>query len=106
MPIYRSDKKSDVWNYRGIAIIASIPKPFEPIINKNVFSRINHRITNVQYDFLTGRSTTTNHLEFVNYTLNAMEKGNYVESLSQRRELAMILFFNDIVSHRIDWGKG
>lgn len=81
IPIYKSGKKSDVRNYRGIAIISCIPKLFESIINKSVFNQIKHRITNAQHGFFKGRSTTTNLLEFVNYTLAAMDKGNYVESL-------------------------
>lgn len=81
IPIYKSGKKSDIRNYRGIAIMSCIPKLFESIVNKNMFAQIKNRITNAQHGFFKGRSTTTNLLEFVSYSLSAMDKGYFVEAL-------------------------
>lgn len=99
VPIYKSGKKSDIRNYRGIALISCIPKLFESIINKNIFAQIKNRITNSQHGFFKGRSTTTNLLEFVNYSLVAMEKGNQVETLYtdfskafDRLDIPMLIF--------------
>lgn len=46
-----------------------------------MFNQIKHIITDAQHGFFKGRSTTTNLLEFVNYSLNAMDKGSHVEAL-------------------------
>lgn len=99
IPIFKSGKKSDVRNYRGIAIISCIPKLFEAIINGNLFQQIKNRITHNQHGFFKGRSTSTNLVEFINYSLNAMDNGNYVEAIYtdfskafDRIDIPMLLF--------------
>jgi hypothetical protein len=81
VPIFKSGSKSDIRNYRGIAIISCIPKLFESIVNEKIFQQIKHQITSKQHGFFKGRSTTSNLLEFVNFTLNAMDNGKHVEAL-------------------------
>ncbi len=81
VPVFKSAKKTDISNYRGIAIPSCIPKLFEAIINKELFHQMKNRIIPTQHGFFKGRSTTTNLLEFINFSLNAMDKGNYVETL-------------------------
>lgn len=115
IPIYKSGKKSDIRNYRGIAIISCIPKLFESIINKNIFSQIKHRISNAQHGYFKGRSTTINLLEFVNYSLNAMDKGNHIEALYtdfskafDRLDIPMLIFKLDkmgIEKKLLNWIK-
>uniref|UniRef100_A0A0R3Q9H7 Reverse transcriptase domain-containing protein n=1 Tax=Brugia timori TaxID=42155 RepID=A0A0R3Q9H7_9BILA len=99
VPIFKSGKKSDIRNYRGIAIISCIPKLFEAIINEKLFIQMKNRITNMQHGFYKGRSTATNLLEFINYSLNAMDNGNHVEALYtdfskafDRIDIPMLLF--------------
>src|SRR5450759_3937292 len=53
----------------------------------------------MQHGFFKGRSTTTNLLEFVNYSLMAMDNGNHVEVLYtdfskafDRVDIPMLLF--------------
>lgn len=93
------DTESDIRNYRGIAIISCIPKLFEAIINKNIFAQIKNRITHMQHGFYKGRSTATNLLEFINFSLTAMDNGNHVEALYtdfskafDRIDIPMLLF--------------
>lgn len=99
VPIFKSGKKSDVRNYRGIAIISCIPKIFEAIINKTLFDMVKNRITHTQHGFFKGRSTCTNLLEFIHYSLTAMDNGNHVEVLYtdfskafDRIDVPMLLF--------------
>jgi hypothetical protein len=99
VPIFKSGKKSEIRNYRGIAIISCIPKLFEAIINEKLFYQIKNRLTNKQHGFFKGRSTSTNLLEFVNYSLIAMDNGNHVEALYtdfskafDRIDIPMLLF--------------
>lgn len=81
IPIFKSGKRSDIKNYRGIAIISSIPKMFEAIVNQKMFTQVKNRISNNQHGFFKGRSTSTNLLEFVNFSLGAMDRNNFVETL-------------------------
>ena len=81
IPIFKSGKRSDIKNYRGVAIISCIPKVFEAIVNQKMFNQVKQRISNNQHGFFKGRSTCTNLLEFVNFSLAAMDRGNSVETL-------------------------
>lgn len=99
VPIFKNGKKSDIRNYRGIAIISCIPKLFEAIINEKLFNQIKSRITNAQHGFFKGRSTNTNLIEFVKYSLTAMDNGHHVEALYtdfskafDRVDIPMLLF--------------
>jgi hypothetical protein len=99
VPIFKSGRKSDVRNYRGIAIISCIPKLFEAIVNEKLFLQIKNRIIDNQHGFYKGRSTSTNLIEFVDYSLNAMDNGNHVEALYtdfskafDRIDIPMLLF--------------
>ena len=81
VPIFKSGSKSNIRNYRGIAILSCIPKLFESIINNKIFQQVKNRITAKQHGFFKGRSTTSNLLEFVTFTLNSLHNGNHVEAL-------------------------
>lgn len=52
VPIFKSGPKSDIRNYRGIAILSCIPKLFESIINEKIFLQVKNRITCKQHGFL------------------------------------------------------
>lgn len=61
------EAKSNINKYRGIAISSTIPKLFDAMLTKllnKVFKKI---IPNFQHGFVTGKSTTTNLLEAVDY---------------------------------------
>lgn len=115
VPIFKSGKKSDVKNYRGIALISCIPKLFEAIVNNKMFAQLKDYITQKQHGFFKGRSTATNLLSFVNYTLNEMDNKNSVQTLYtdfskafDRVDIPMLLFKLDkigIDSNLLSWLK-
>lgn len=99
IPIFKSGKRSDIKNYRGIAIISCIPKLFEAIVNQKIFNQVKNRITCNQHGFYKGRSTATNLLEFVDFSLASMDRGNFVETLYtdfskafDRVDISMLMF--------------
>lgn len=99
VPIFKNGKKSDIENYRGVAIISCIPKLFEAIINKQIFIQVKHLISENQHGFFKGRSTATNLLQFVSFTLDAMDNGKFVQTLYtdfskafDRIDIPMLLF--------------
>lgn len=81
IPIFKSGQRAEIKNYRGIAIISCIPKLFEAIINQKIFTQVRNSIVSNQHGFFKGRSTSTNLLEFVNFALVSMDRGNSVETL-------------------------
>jgi hypothetical protein len=70
VPIFKSGKRNDVSNYRGVAILSCFAKLFESIIYGHIFFSIKSTITTRQHGFFSGRSTVTNLIEFClkNYT--------------------------------------
>lgn len=99
VPIFKSGKKSSIENYRGVAIISCIPKLFEAIVNVKLFNQLKHVISENQHGFFKGRSTATNLLQFVTFSLKAMDNGNSVQTLYtdfskafDRIDIPMLLF--------------
>lgn len=78
-PIHKSGNRSDVENYRGISILSAIPKVFEAIVNRYFVSQIKNCIIPNQHGFTSGRSTTTNLLEFTSKVSNYIELGYQVD---------------------------
>lgn len=72
VPIFKSGLKSSARNYRSVAIIPTIMKIFEMDIYNKIHDFVHRRISQCQHDFVKGRSTATNLLEMVNYTMDGM----------------------------------
>ena len=80
-------------------ITASIITLFEAIVNQKIFNQVKNRITCNQHGFYKGRSTATNLLEFVDFSLASMDRGNFVETLYtdfskafDRVDISMLMF--------------
>lgn len=58
-PIFKSDDKHDVFNYRLISLFSSISKILEQLVNNSLikFLEKNNLVTDFQYGFRRGRST-------------------------------------------------
>lgn len=80
-PIHKSGSRSDVKNYREIAILATLGKVFEAIVCQRLTADLRSRITVKQHGFEKGRSTTTNLMNFVGYVLNKLERGSQVDAI-------------------------
>lgn len=78
-PIFKSGSRSNVENYRGIAILPTIGKFFESLICQLITPHLKHVITELQHGFFTGRSTTTNLIEFLNFEIDIVESGGQVD---------------------------
>lgn len=79
IPIFKSGIRADVANYRGIAILSTIPKLFEKLVKDNLFHHIKNTISTRQHGFYPGRSTTTNLAILTNFVAHSIEAGDSVQ---------------------------
>lgn len=80
-PVHKSGSRSDVENYRGIAILPTLGKVFELLICTRLNVELRGKLSRKQHGFLKGRSTSTNLMEFVSYTLNVIESKSQVDAV-------------------------
>lgn len=63
-PIFKSGKKCDVQNYRGVNVMPNVAKVFEKVLYNQLRLIIMPRINKNQHGFLTNRNIETNLMEF------------------------------------------
>lgn len=78
-PIFKSGRRTDIENYRGISILSAIPKLFESMVKDRIFFLIKNSISVNQHGFYPGRSTVTNLVLFTNFLTLALIGGDSVE---------------------------
>lgn len=81
IPIFKSGDKSNINNYRGVAILSAVPKLFEKLVTDKLYEAIISHIDVNQHGFVKGRSTTTNLTYYTSYILLNMERGNQIDSI-------------------------
>lgn len=81
IPIFKSGDKSDVKNYRPIAIQPTLAKVFESIILDHLYFQLCDHICLEQHGFMRGRSTTTNLLIFQEFVMSAFAESSQVDSI-------------------------
>jgi len=76
IPIYKKGDKSLVQNYRPISIVPIFSKIFEAVIYNqlNNYFETNNLLSDSQFGFRHGKSTTSAVLTIVNHSLEAFEK--------------------------------
>ena len=80
-PIYKSGSKQDITNYRGIAKLLVIPKLFESIVKTKIYEKVKNSISPSQHGFVSGRSSTTNLVLYINKLTNWLENGAQVDAV-------------------------
>lgn len=75
VPIFKKGCKTDVGNYRGVAIQSAVPKLLESIVNDVVVSHSQNCVSPTQHGFVRGKSTLTNLIEFNYFAKESMEDG-------------------------------
>lgn len=71
IPIFKSGKRYDIKNYRGISILSSIPKLFELIVTDYLYFNVKSSLAIQQHGFIRQRSTTTNLLSLTSKVYDA-----------------------------------
>jgi hypothetical protein len=80
-PIIKKGRRSNVEDYRGVAILSTIPKLFELLVYRKMYKDLNNLMSINQHGFMKNRSTITNLLEYASFVLNSIEDGNQVDSI-------------------------
>ena len=80
-PIFKSGSRSSVDNFRGISILSCPAKMIELHITKFLTDQLRHILSRNQHAYLSGRSTTTNLVEYVSRLQNNLEQGVQVDAI-------------------------
>ena len=79
IPVYKKGNKSDIKNYRPIAILSGFAKVFESVICNKLSPQIHHLISPDQHGFIKKRSTATNLLCLNSVISNALKTNQQLD---------------------------
>jgi Reverse transcriptase (RNA-dependent DNA polymerase)/Endonuclease-reverse transcriptase len=96
VPIFKSGKRNDIANYRGVAILSCFAKLFEVIAYGYIFFSVKSVIPTSQHGFVHGRSTVTNLIEFISFVTKKIEAGAQIDAIYTDFSKAF-----DKVNHRL-----
>jgi len=74
VPVFKTGDRSNIQNYRPISILSAVSKLFESMVKDIMFNSLKKLIIPEQHGFFPGRSTSTNLIEFVNFSINSFEE--------------------------------
>jgi hypothetical protein len=69
---FKSGKRNDVSNYRGIPILSTVGKLFELLVYRHMYKDLKSQLADCQHGFLKGISTVSNLLEYSSFLLKSM----------------------------------
>ena len=83
IPSYKNGKKSDIKNYRPVSLTSQVCKILESLIKDSIVAHLDKYsiIKSSQHGFLSGRSCTTNLLEYMEFITKNIDDGLPVDTL-------------------------
>lgn len=78
-PVFKKGSRNNVSSYRGISILPTLGKLFESLVTDILSAHFRKVITTKQHGFFSGRSTTTNLVEFTNIATKVVESGRQLD---------------------------
>lgn len=78
-PVHKSGPKTDVTNYRPIAVLSCFSKVSEMCLYSVIYGYFKPEISNAQHGFVPRRSTTTNLVSLTQYVCNMIASGAQVD---------------------------
>lgn len=100
-PIPKSGNRTEVGEYRPIAILCSPAKVFEYILHKEIYRQIKQYLGDEQHGFRPGRSVNTNLLCMVDYISSALDRGIQVDVVYFDFQKAFDKIDNDILIKKL-----
>ncbi|XP_059053670.1 uncharacterized protein LOC131847957 [Achroia grisella] len=101
VPIPKGNSKSDVSDFRPVAILSTFGKLFESILHFLISKQLQNRLTDCQHGFRPGRSTATNLLSFWTYVTDAVDCGSQVDAAYFDIKKAFDSVDNDVLLHKL-----
>jgi hypothetical protein len=95
-PIFKNGDKSDITNYRPIAIINNFAKIFEFILFERIYHHISSKISVNQHGFMARRSTVTNLVSTTQFLCESLDAHGQVDVIYMDLSKAF-----DRVNHRL-----
>ena len=78
LPIFKSDSRSDVNNYKPISLLSAFSKILEKLMHKRLYSFLEHNVIyNSQFGLQENKSTQHSLIEIVEKVRNCIEDRNY-----------------------------
>jgi hypothetical protein len=78
-PIHKKDDRSEITNYRPIALISNFAKVFEYVLYNSSLHYVSHKLSPNQHGFTKCRSTETNLVSISQYLSDALDNHSQVD---------------------------
>ena len=107
IPIFKSNNRKSINNYRPISILPSISKILEKIVTKQLYEFVENQniISSSQYGFRSGRSTEIAVSDFTESILTAFDDNQYTIATFIDLSKAFDTVAHDILLAKLDhWG--
>ncbi|KAH0818010.1 hypothetical protein GEV33_004781 [Tenebrio molitor] len=78
-PIHKKDDRSEITNYRPIALISNFAKVFEYVLYNSSLHYVSHKLSPNQHGFTKCRSTDTNLVSISQYLSDALDNHSQVD---------------------------
>ena len=104
MPIFKSDSRSDVNNYRPISLLSVLSKILEKLMHKRLYPFLEHNnvIYNSQFGFQKNKSTQHSLIQIVEKVRNCIENRNYGCGIFIDLKKAFDTVNHDILLHKLE----
>lgn len=81
VPIYKSENRQNIVNYRPISILCTMSRVFESLVYEQSFKVLGRRINGQQHGFLSGRSTATNLFSYITELISNIDNRLQVDAI-------------------------
>jgi Reverse transcriptase (RNA-dependent DNA polymerase) len=81
IPIYKSGGRTNTENYRGIAILSTLPKLFEKLVCDKLHETLTLNFHNEQHGFMKNRSINSNLMIYSKFIFDIFEKNSQVDAI-------------------------
>ena len=101
-PIFKSGEKSNVANYRGIAILSTLPKFFEKLVCDKLYELLPSNFHKEQHGFMKKRSINANLMIYTKFISDAFENNHQIDSIYTDFSKAFDSVDHNILLHKLN----